>query len=99
MSAKRRSSLRSGASILSPTAALRRRSLSRGILGGSRVWTAVAVVVWGSRFLRRVLGRQEIVVARESLKPGQTMTIRALAPAPRPSGRSRRGARAGASRS
>lgn len=64
--------------LVSPFVLLRRRALQRGVLGGNRLWTAVAVVVWGTRLLRRVLGRHEIVVARDELKPGQALTVRDL---------------------
>jgi hypothetical protein len=67
-----------GNSLYSPSAALRRRSLNRGVFGGSRVWTAVAVLVWGVRLLRWAVGRREVVVAREQLHPGDRITIRAL---------------------
>lgn len=69
---------RQGAPLYSPTAALRRRSINRGVLGGSRFWTILGAVLWGGRLLRRVLARQEQLVAREVLKPGQHVTIRAL---------------------
>lgn len=67
-----------GSSFLSPTAALRRRAVSRGILGGRRLWTAMAFVLWGSRLLRRMIVRQEVVVSREVLKPGQRVSVEAL---------------------
>lgn len=63
---------------VSPFVLLRRRALQRGVLGGNRLWTAVAVVVWGTRLLRRVIGRHEVVVARDVLKPGQALTVRAI---------------------
>lgn len=69
---------RRGLLLVSPMLVVRRLALQRGILGGGRVWTAVAVVVYGTRILRRVLGRNEVVVARDELTPGQGLVVRAL---------------------
>jgi hypothetical protein len=69
---------RSGA--LSPIAALRRNALYKGLLGGSRGWLAVGAFVWGPRLLRKALGRTEQVVAKEVLKPGQTLCIETIPP-------------------
>ena len=65
---------------LSLFAALRRKALYKGVLGGSRGWMAVGVVVWGGRFIRKAFGRTEKVVATEVLKPGQVLCLEAIAP-------------------
>ncbi len=65
---------------LSPIAALRRNALYKGLLGGSRGWLAVGAFVWGPRLLKKVLGRTEQLVAKEVLKPGQTLCIEAIEP-------------------
>ena len=65
---------------LSPFAALRRNALYKGLLGGSRGWLAVGAFVWGPRLLKKVLGRTEQLVAKEVLKPGQTVCIEAIEP-------------------
>lgn len=62
----------------SPTAALRRNALYKGLFGGSRGWLAVGVFVWGPRLMKRALGRTEKVVATEVLKPGQALYIEAI---------------------
>jgi len=41
---------------------------------------AVGVAVYGPRLLKKALGRNEEFVAREVLRPGQTVCIRALEP-------------------
>ena len=63
---------------LSPTAALRRNALYKGLLGGSRGWLAVGAFVWGPRLMKRVLGRNEKVVATEVLKPGQALYLQTI---------------------
>ncbi|MEO7372124.1 MAG: hypothetical protein ABI949_08015 [Ilumatobacteraceae bacterium] len=75
---------------LSPVAALRRNALYKGVLGGSRGWLAIGVAVWGPRLLKKALGRTEVVVAKEVLKPGQALRIEALE---RPTPAERRAAR------
>ena len=42
---------------LSPSVLIRRRALQRGVFGSSPMWRAVAVVVFGRRFLKRVFGK------------------------------------------
>ena len=62
----------------SPTAALRRNALYKGLFGGSRGWLAVGAVVWGPRLMKRLLGRNEKVVATEVLKPGQSLYLETI---------------------
>ena len=78
------------ARILSPTVALRRNAVYKGLLGGSRLWMAVGAAVWAPRFFKRVLGRVPEFVAREVLEPGQTVCIEAIPP---PTAAERDGAR------
>ena len=66
------------ARVLSPTAALRRNALYKGLFGGQRGWMAVGVVVWGPRLLKKALGRSEQVIATERLEPGQALRIEAI---------------------
>lgn len=66
--------------LTSPTAFVRRMGLYRGLLGGSRGWMVAGGVVWGVRLARRFLGRTAEIAATEILKPGQFVTIRAIAP-------------------
>ena len=63
---------------LSPTAALRRNALYKGLFGGSRGWMAVGALVWGPRLMKKALGRNEQVVATERLEPGQVLRIEAI---------------------
>jgi hypothetical protein len=63
---------------LSPTAALRRNALTKGLFGGSRGWMAVGVAVYGPRLMKKALGRSEQVVATERLEPGQAIRIEAI---------------------
>ena len=69
------------ARILSPTVALRRNAMFKGLLGGSRGWMAVGAIVYAPRFYKRVMGRVPEFVAREELQPGQTVCIKAIPPA------------------
>lgn len=54
---------------------LRTRSLREGFWRGRRAWTAVGVVVWGARLLRRVVRPEARVVAVERIEPGQQLCV------------------------
>jgi hypothetical protein len=69
---------------------IRRASLYKGFLGGSRGWRAVGLLFWGTRLVKRVFGHNEEIVATDVLKPGQFVRIEAI---PVPSRRQRRAAR------
>jgi hypothetical protein len=58
-----------------PSVLLRRQALSKGVLGGNRTWM---VFVYSPRLLRRLFGREEVVVAREPLRSGQTLRLQGL---------------------
>ena len=75
---------------LSPSLLIRRRALSRGVFGSDRFWRAVAVVIFGRRFLKRILGKNEDHLGTEKLTAGQLLQIEAIAPQSR---RGRRGPR------
>ena len=51
-----------------------RIGFARGI-GGSRGWLTVGVVAGGLRLLRRMAKREEEVVYKEKLLPGQSLVI------------------------
>jgi hypothetical protein len=74
---------------LSPSALIRSRAIHKGILGSSPLWRAVAVVVFGRRFLKRFLGKNAEDLGTEKLEAGQFVRIEAIAP---PTRRERRGA-------
>jgi hypothetical protein len=65
-------------SLLSPSALLRQRSIQRGLFGGSRGWMAIGVLVWGPRLLKRLMGRNEELVASERLRPGESLQLVAV---------------------
>ena len=75
---------------LSPSVVIRSRAVSRGILGSSPFWRAVAVVVFGRRLLKRLIGKNVEYLGTERLTAGQRVQIEAIAP---PGRRDRRGAR------
>jgi hypothetical protein len=74
-------------------AALRRDSVYKGVLGGSRGWLAVGALVWGPRLVKKALGRNVQVVATERLEPGQALRIEANKPPSRDERRAARRAR------
>ena len=76
--------------VLSPWVYARRAGVYRGLLGGSRMWMVIGGIVWSGRFIRMVVGRSEVIAAREVLAPGQFVTIRTIQAPPR---RSRKAAR------
>ena len=60
---------------------LRTNSLRKGLLGGSRVWTAVFVARFVGRRLARVAKRGDMPVKySERLAPGESLVIRHLDP-------------------
>ncbi len=78
-------------SLLSPFAYLRRSAIYKGLFGGSRGWMVVGALLWGPRLIKRVLGKTEVVVATEVLKPGQALRLETIPP---PTRQQRKAARA-----
>ncbi len=56
-------------------AMLRRLALRRGVFGGSRAWLGLGIATWGYGKLRRAANREEQVVWRERLAPGQRVIV------------------------
>jgi len=48
------------------------------VLGGRKSWMVIFVFMATPRLMRRLLGRTEVVVARERLLPGQFLRVEAL---------------------
>jgi hypothetical protein len=65
-------------SLLSPGYYLRRGALRKGLFGGSTGWMVVGAFVWGPRIVKRLLGRNEVVVATEVLEPGQGVVLQTI---------------------
>jgi hypothetical protein len=78
---------------LSPAVLIRTRALHRGILGPSRWWRAVAMVVFGRQLLKRFLGKSAEDLGTEKLVAGQRVEIEAIAPPGRHERRGVRGSR------
>lgn len=76
--------------LLSPTALLRRSALYKGVFGGSRGWLAVGALLWGPKLLKRLMGKNEEVIATEKLVAGQFVRLEAIRP---PTRRERKAAR------
>lgn len=55
---------------------LRTRGFQKGVLGASRGWLGVWAGITVARQLHKRLGREEVVVERVVLKPGQSVEIR-----------------------
>ncbi len=68
---------------LKPSAYIRQQAVTRGVLGGSKRWMVIAVLAYSPRLVRRLLGRTEMVVAREPMRSGQILRIEALGDLPR----------------
>lgn len=60
-----------------------RAGLRKGLLGGSRPWLYVGVAAAGARLLARMARREEEVVYREELQPGESVVVSTVPPAPR----------------
>lgn len=54
---------------------LLRNGFRRGVLQGSRPWLVAGAVALLMRLFQRAAAREESVVYREELLPGQTLTI------------------------
>ena len=54
---------------------------------------AIGAMVWGPRLMKRVLGRNEQIIATEVLQPGQSVYLRAIEPSTRAERRAARRAR------
>jgi hypothetical protein len=63
---------------LKPSVYVRQQALTRGVFGGSKSWMVIAVFAYSPRLLKRLLGRTEVTVAREPMRPGQVLRIEAL---------------------
>jgi hypothetical protein len=62
---------------------LTRYGTTKGLLGGSRAWTAVAVAGWAIRLLQRSRRGEPKTVFSEVLRPGEVLEIRHLAAPPK----------------
>lgn len=69
--------------LFSPALLIRNNALRQGVLGPSRAWRAVAVLVFGRQFLKRTFGRRPEIVSVERLLPGQTVSVTAIRPVTR----------------
>lgn len=58
---------------------LTRYGTTRGLLGGSKAWTVVAVLGWSLRLLQRGRLKEPKPVFSEVLRPGEVLEIRHLA--------------------
>lgn len=59
---------------------LKRNATYKGLLGGSRGWLTLFGIFTTFRFFGKYVGREEQFLTKETLKPGQAMTITAIAP-------------------
>lgn len=67
------------------------RALSRGILGGSALWTTAWVLLAGFRVLRRLRSPRPEVLFKQKIYPGEEYSIRGVVPDPAITRRSKRG--------
>ena len=63
---------------LSPSYLLRNGSIYKGFLGDSSAWRVIGIAYFGVRFMKKMLGRTEEVVATEQLAPAQFLRIEAI---------------------
>jgi hypothetical protein len=57
------------------TAYVSARGIKDGLLRGKKLWTVLGGVLWAIRLIARMASRKPILVAREVLQPGQSITI------------------------
>ncbi|CAN5651245.1 hypothetical protein BH24ACT5_BH24ACT5_31270 [soil metagenome] len=72
---------------LSPAYLVRRRAISKGLLGGNSVWRTVALVMLGRRVLRRLRGAEPEVIYTDQLGQGRLLQIETIDPQTVPKGR------------
>lgn len=65
--------------LVSPAYLVRQKALYEGILGPSKLWKLIAIVVFGRGLLRRFFGKHPEHLGVEKLKAGQTITITSIA--------------------
>jgi hypothetical protein len=65
---------------------LRRRSMREGLLEGKSGWQAIAIVMIAISLLKRFSGPKVQILASEKLRPGQSMSVTAVAPRDRSGG-------------
>ena len=85
--------MRTSRRALSLSALIRTRAIQRGILGTSPMWRAIALLLFGRRFLKRILGKRPEHLSTEKLAAGQSVQIAAIPPPSRDERRGRRGVR------
>jgi hypothetical protein len=61
----------------------RTEGITRGLIGGNRLWLVVGGLAWGAQALRWAVRREEEVVFREVLEPGEQLVITAREPSAR----------------
>ena len=66
--------------LLRPSVILRRNATYKGLLGGSKGWLAVGIVLWSKSFLKKTFGRTEEILTTEKLTKGQFLRIDAVKP-------------------
>jgi hypothetical protein len=66
--------------LLRPGFLIRRLATSKGLFGGSRFWQVVFGIITLKRSWAKIMGKVPEVVALDTLKPGQFMTIEAIGP-------------------
>lgn len=66
-----------------PLGYLRRQAIVRGLVGGSRGWLVLGVIVWGIRLLSRFASTRRLrTVSTEQLRPGESLLISHLSDEP-----------------
>jgi len=84
--------------LLHPSKLLRRRAMYKGLLGGSRGWLSIGLVMWTWDFLKRFFaGGDPLTRYMEELQPGERLVI--AHPEPALSRRKARKARKSAAKS
>ena len=59
---------------------LRKRALRQGLLEGRSGWQALALVFLGISLMKRLSGPRVQILSSEKLRPGQKVTVEAIAP-------------------
>jgi hypothetical protein len=54
---------------------MRRNAVTEGLLGGNRRWLVLGGIAWGFRLIGWALRKDEHVVFKEQLRPGERLVI------------------------
>jgi hypothetical protein len=65
-------------SYFAPSVWLYRKTVANGLLGESRLWKTIGLLILARRAFRKLMGSDPKIVAIERIKPGETVVLRGV---------------------